>query len=40
MDLPKAELVIRKAYEYVALADNDSKSGSQAMASMDDEIVY
>lgn len=36
MDLPKAELVIRKAYEYLALADNEG----QKAAMMDEEIVY
>lgn len=37
MDLPRAELVIRKAYEYLALADNESQ---KAAAMADEEIVY
>ena len=34
-DLPKAELVLRKAYEYLALSGD-----SQKEAMMDEEIVY
>ncbi len=36
MDLPKAELVIRKAYEYLALSDSEG----QKAAAIDEEIVY